>query len=87
MASLRTHPSTHTPTHRTQAKLQSGQIAPEAAAKLLTLGAQCAAYDFAGANRTQMELATVDWGRTKEWHKGVRYLAALALVKSGGTAR
>ena len=67
-----------------QAKLQAGQVAPDAAAKLVVLGGQCAAYDFAGANKTQMELATIDWGRTKEWHKGVRYLTTIALVKSGG---
>ena len=70
-----------------QTKFTGGQVSPDAAAKLVALGAQLASYDFAGANRTQMELAQVDWGRTKEWHKGVRYLTTLALVKSGATAR
>ena len=40
-------------------------------------------HDFAAAQKTQMELALIDWDYTKEWQIGVRNLVALCLVKSG----
>jgi hypothetical protein len=67
-----------------QTKLQAGRISADVGAKLAVLGGQFAAYDFRGAQRTQTELANLDWNETKEWLKGVRQLVTLAVVKSGG---
>ena len=68
-----------------QTKLQSGAVAGEAQVKLQLLAAQCAAYDFRAAQKTQMEMASIDWNASKEWQKGVRQIVTLALVKSGGS--
>jgi hypothetical protein len=67
-----------------QTKLQAGAVTPDAQVKLQLLASQCAAYDFRGAQKTQSELANIDWNASKEWQKGVRNLVTLALVKSGG---
>jgi hypothetical protein len=67
-----------------QKKLQEGRVAGDAAAKLCTLAAQCAAFDFHGAQKTQTELASVDWAQTKDWLRGIRGMVSLALIKSGG---
>ncbi len=56
----------------------------DAAAKLSSLAAQCAAFDFNGAQKTQMELASVDWAQTKDWLRGIRGMVSLALLKSSG---
>ena len=69
-----------------QSKLQEGRMSGDAAAKLCTLAAQCAAYDFHGAQRTQTELASVDWAQTKDWLRGVRGMVSLALIKSAAGA-
>lgn len=67
-----------------QSKIQDGRMAGDAAAKLSSLAAQCAAYDFVGAQKTQTELASVDWAQTKDWLRGIRGMVSLALIKSGG---
>lgn len=74
--------SLNPPSPNVQAKLHSGQVHPRAVELLIMLGGQCAAYNFAGANKTQMDLVTVDWPRTKEWHKGVRAIVNLACIKT-----
>ena len=70
-----------------QTKIQEGRMSGEAAAKLCTLAAQCAAYDFVGAQKTQTELASIDWSHTKDWLRGVRGMVSLALIKSAAGAR
>ena len=83
---LLTFPPPSRPRPRTtQTKLQAGAVAPEAQVKLQVLASQCAAYDFRAAQKTQTEMASIDWNASKEWQKGVRNLVTLALVKSGGS--
>jgi hypothetical protein len=59
-------------------------VTADAQVKLQLLASQCAVYDFRGAQKTQSELANIDWNASKDWQKGVRNLVTLALVKSGG---
>jgi len=70
-----------------RSKLQSGAVTGDAQVKLQVLASQCAAYDFRGAQKTQSELASIDWNASKEWQKGVRNLVTLALVKSSASSR
>lgn len=77
-----THTSPALPPPPAQTKLQAGAITPEAQVKLQVLASQCVAYEFVSAQRTQTELASIDWDRSKDWQKGVRNLVTLALVKS-----
>ena len=68
-----------------QNNYEKGHITPEIAGKLYTLASQCATKDFRGAQRTHMDLGSLDWNLTKEWLKGIRNLVTLALVKGGAT--
>ena len=59
----------------------------DAAAKLCIFASQCASYDFHGAQKTQTELASIDWAQTKDWLRGVRGMVSLALIKSAANGR
>merc|ERR1712174_2123 len=52
------------------ARLQAGQIKPQAAQKVLTLVKAIEAQDYPAANKVQLELCTCDWDQNKNWLMG-----------------
>jgi len=67
-----------------QERYQSSRMTDEVVRKLVQLAQACAAYDYKTAQKLQQDLANTDWTNTKEWHKGVRSVVMLAMIKSGG---
>ena len=63
---------------------KSSRMTDEVVRKLVQLAQACAAYDYKTAQKLQQDLANTDWTNTKEWHKGVRSVVMLAMIKSGG---
>mmetsp|Transcript_17174 Transcript_17174/g.36925 ORF Transcript_17174/g.36925 Transcript_17174/m.36925 type:complete len:1182 (+) Transcript_17174:168-3713(+) len=55
-------------------KLVAGQIRNAASQKVLHLVSCLEAHDYAGANKTQTELCTIDWESNKNWLMGVKRL-------------
>jgi len=55
-------------------KLQTGQIKPQAAQKVLTLVKAIEAQDYPSANKVQLELCTCDWDQNKNWLMGMKRL-------------
>jgi hypothetical protein len=74
---------THSAFPLLQNMLHAGKISADVGAKLQTLAAACAVYDFKAAQKTQVELANADWNTTKDFMKGIRFLISLGLIKSG----
>lgn len=55
-------------------RLSTGQIKNAASQKVVQLAQFVEQNDFANANRTQMELCTMDWDLNKGWLMGVKRL-------------
>jgi hypothetical protein len=67
-----------------RAKFQRGEMSPDVLGKLVQLAQACQQYDFKTAQKISADLATAEWVHTKAWHKGVRSVIMLALIKSSG---
>jgi hypothetical protein len=65
-----------------RAKFQKGQMGADVVAKLVALAQACGAFDFKTATKLMQDLATMQWNDTREWHKGVRAVVTLAVIKS-----
>jgi hypothetical protein len=67
-----------------QDRYQTSRMTDDVVRKLVQLAQACVAYDYKTAQKLQQDLANTDWTNTKEWHKGVRSIVMLAMIKSGG---
>jgi len=56
------------------AQLQMGQMRTAASQKVIHLVRCIEAQDYAGANKTQTELCTIDWELNKNWLMGIKRL-------------
>merc|ERR1712039_765887 len=55
-------------------RLANGQMKTSASQKVLHMVKCVEAQDYAGANKTQMDLCTIDWDSNKNWLMGVKRL-------------
>ena len=66
----------------TSCRLSRRLRSAEVVAKLVGLAQACQSFDFKAATKLMQDLASIQWSDTREWHKGVRALVTLAVIKS-----